>query len=162
MDIHSPLACARVLLIGRSFLARKKVWLLRADIAAVKIQALWRGVVERAEVDRAWLDARVILIQAQVKRFLARIHFVKDLRQANKAASQIQRVFRGSRVRQYSVLSCFLSDVLKGIWVVWVLCLPPSRVVCVVAHHCGVRMRVCAIDTVACVCVCVWTGTATA
>ena len=52
--------------VYRGFLGRKRVWLLVASRAALRIQALWRGCVVRAEMDRDWLDAQVSWVCAMV------------------------------------------------------------------------------------------------
>jgi len=73
---------------------RKKWKLAQYDIAALHIQALWRGVVARSRADRKWLDRVVVPIQTRGRRMVA-MKNVKILRkEADAAALVIQKKFR--------------------------------------------------------------------
>eukprot|EP01032_Pedospumella_encystans_P009224 gene9224-10880_t len=80
--------------IVRGRLARVRCfWLLR-NMAATRIQCLWRGVVGRLFTDKLWLQKTVIPIQNMYRRRLALKRYVGIKAEFNAAALKIQKKFR--------------------------------------------------------------------
>eukprot|EP00947_MAST-08B_sp_MAST-8B-sp1_P003791 g3791.t1 len=84
----------------RGRLARQRCERIRRIHAAAKIQRLWRGVVGRARADRRWLNMQVTRMQKCCKGHLGREAYRAKRAAATKAALNVQRIFRGSEVRQ--------------------------------------------------------------
>eukprot|EP01031_Cornospumella_fuschlensis_P046848 gene46848-57360_t len=84
----------RIQCCARRMLARHRVVNVLRNLAATRIQALWRGVVDRVLADRLWLDKRVIPIQCAARRMVAKNKFSGHYNVLNQAALLIQRKFR--------------------------------------------------------------------
>ncbi|RYH28850.1 hypothetical protein EON65_10615 [archaeon] len=79
---------------ARRMIARHRVVSVLRNLAATRIQALWRGVVDRVLADRLWLDNKVIPIQCAARRMVAKNKFSGHHNVLNQAALLIQRKFR--------------------------------------------------------------------
>jgi hypothetical protein len=86
--------------IARGYMARLRLERIRRIRAAATVQRVWRGIVGRACADRQWLDQQVTRMQKCCKGHLGREAYQKKLAAAAKSAQNIQRMFRGSEVRQ--------------------------------------------------------------
>jgi hypothetical protein len=80
-------------------MVRKRLAILRCrrilrDMAASRIQALWRGIVGRVRSDRAWLQTTVVPIQKIARRMIAVKKFKKACSGYHAAATIIQKKFR--------------------------------------------------------------------
>lgn len=82
---------------GRS--GREKARQMKTDIAALRIQCLWRGSVDRARVDRLWLGSLATRIQGLARMMVAKRVVERTRRIYNVAAKSIQRCFRGTVAR---------------------------------------------------------------
>lgn len=80
--------------IIRGRLARARCHKFQRDLAATRIQILWRGVVGRKFTDRLWLQSTVIPVQSMYRRRLAQKRFVAIKAEFNNAALRIQKKFR--------------------------------------------------------------------
>jgi len=86
--------------IIRGRLARVKCfWLLR-NVAATRIQCLWRGVVGRLFTDKLWLQKTVIPLQSMYRRRLALKRYDGIKKEYNGAVLKIQKTFRNWYSRQ--------------------------------------------------------------
>ncbi|CAM9644897.1 unnamed protein product [Discosporangium mesarthrocarpum] len=83
---------------GRTGLRRARR--IRASLAALRIQCLWRGCVDRARVDRLWLDGKAVVIQGLARVLVARRKVASRRRIYWHAARTIQRCFRGRVARE--------------------------------------------------------------
>jgi len=75
--------------LGRIKWAKKR-W----NIAAGRIQALWRGVVARSQCDKLWLDKTVVPIQKMARKATARQRVQAVRVEMNEAAMVIQKKVR--------------------------------------------------------------------
>jgi myosin heavy subunit len=84
----------RIQKIIRGFLGRKRYHFIERTQAAIRIQSMWRGVVDRGLSDKKWLNLQVIRIQNSMRKKIAmnRFHFFSY--RYNTAAIKIQRRFR--------------------------------------------------------------------
>lgn len=80
--------------IVRGKIGRLRWSRIRWDIAAQRLQALWRGVVARAQCDKKWLDRVVVPIQQMARKFSARHYVEKVRKEVNAAAMVIQKKVR--------------------------------------------------------------------
>ena len=80
--------------IVRGKIGRLKWSRIRWNIAASRIQALWRGVVARAQCDKMWLDRVVVPIQQMARKYSARHYVEKVRKEVNAAAMVIQKKVR--------------------------------------------------------------------
>lgn len=78
---------------------RKKARHRRSSAAALRIQRLWRGCVDRGKADRLWLDIRATRIQGLARVTVARKVVERKRRICDAAATVIQRCFRGMVAR---------------------------------------------------------------
>ncbi len=83
----------------RAQLMQKRVLVRMKHRRATQIQAVWRGVVARAQADRAYLDKHAIMIQKQVRRFMERLTFQRLHHEQSQAAKVIQTGFRSYAAR---------------------------------------------------------------
>lgn len=84
----------RIQRTARGMIARRRVFRVLRDLAATRIQALWRGCVDRSRADRNWLQRTVIKIQNAARRKLALRHFQAEKDRLTQASVTIQRKFR--------------------------------------------------------------------
>ncbi|CAM9395212.1 unnamed protein product, partial [Hapterophycus canaliculatus] len=96
-------AASRIQATARARAARRKSRSARANLAALRIQCLWRGSVDRARVDRQWLGALATRVQGLVRVMVAKRVVGRMRRIRNTAARSIQRSFRGTVARKAMV-----------------------------------------------------------
>lgn len=84
----------RIQRIARGKLARKRAVAVLRDLAATRIQALWRGCVDRSRADREWLHKAIISVQNAARRKLALNRYQAEKDRLTRAAVVIQRKFR--------------------------------------------------------------------
>lgn len=87
----------RIQKIVRAKLARIKCRRLLEDMAATRIQILWRGVMGRVRADKSWIQKTVIPIQKIARRMIVVKKFRKSCEGYNHAATLIQKCFRSWR-----------------------------------------------------------------
>ena len=80
--------------IIRGKLARIAAKIELSNMAATRIQCLWRGAVGRAIADKLWLYPIVIPIQKLSRKVIAIKKFKKEYNDKNNSANIIQRKFR--------------------------------------------------------------------
>lgn len=90
----------RIQCCARKMLARRKCERVLRNLAATRIQALWRAVVDRSQADRLWLNKVVIPIQNAARRMVAMKKFGGQRKMLSQAALMIQRRFRTIRASQ--------------------------------------------------------------
>jgi hypothetical protein len=91
---HERQMAIRIQRIARGMLARKRALKLLQELAATRIQALWRGCVDRSRADRTWLNKSIITIQNAARRKLALNRYQAERGRLSRAAVIIQRQFR--------------------------------------------------------------------
>jgi hypothetical protein len=67
---------------------------IRRDMAAERIQVLWRGVLARTRSDRLWLNRAVIPIQCKARALVSKMRYRSIFEELSDAALVIQRCFR--------------------------------------------------------------------
>lgn len=82
---------------------RVKARSVRINLAALRIQCLWRGSVDRVRVDRLWLGTLATRIQGLARVMVAKRVVGRTRRICNAAARSIQRSFRGTVARKAMV-----------------------------------------------------------
>lgn len=92
-------AASKLQAVARGRAGRDKAFRVRADLAALCIQCLWRGSVDRARVDRLWLGSLATRIQGLARVMVAKRVVGRMRRIRNAAARSIQRCFRGMVAR---------------------------------------------------------------
>ena len=90
---------SRIQAAAKGYIARRVVREKKVGIAALHIQALWRGAVGRARADRLFLDNSVSVVQKCVRGRLGRKTYAERYETCQWAALTIQRFFRGSKGR---------------------------------------------------------------
>ncbi|CAM9177193.1 unnamed protein product [Scytosiphon promiscuus] len=96
-------AASKIQATARAAAARRRSRAARANLAALRVQCLWRGSVDRARVDRLWLGALATRIQGLVRVMVAKRVVGRTRRISNAAARSIQRSFRGTVARKAMV-----------------------------------------------------------
>jgi hypothetical protein len=87
----------RIQRVARGMIGRRRALLTLYNIAAIRIQALWRGCVDRSRSDHQWLHRLIIPIQNLVRRKLALNKFDAERKRLTTAALIIQRKYRSYR-----------------------------------------------------------------
>ena len=80
--------------IVRGWLGRRRWHRILCDLCATRIQALWRGVTDRARADKRWLHSTVIPIQKCVRSMIARRKCNELKKVLTHAVVTIQRRYR--------------------------------------------------------------------
>ncbi|CAM9676395.1 unnamed protein product [Ectocarpus sp. 6 AP-2014] len=96
-------AASKIQAAARARAGRQRAHATKVDLAALRIQCLWRGSVDRARVDRLWLGALATRIQGLVRVMVAKRVIGRTRRIRNGAARSIQRNFRGTVARKVMV-----------------------------------------------------------
>ena len=65
-------SCYKIQRFSRMVLARWKCRRILTNIAAARIQCLWRGCVGRSQADKIWLNSSVVIIQKIIRGDLAK------------------------------------------------------------------------------------------
>jgi hypothetical protein len=91
--------CIQRIVLGK--LGRLRWKRIQMNFAATRIQAIWRGVIARAEADRIWLHRVVIPIQKTVRRRVAQSKYGNIKQEKTIAVRKIQRCFRNWRARKF-------------------------------------------------------------
>lgn len=73
------------------------VYKKKRNLAAIRIQCLWRGICSRIRSDRIWLNHVVIPIQVLIRKMVSRMRYKRIHKEMNTAALQIQKCFRSWR-----------------------------------------------------------------
>mmetsp|Transcript_9918 Transcript_9918/g.20190 ORF Transcript_9918/g.20190 Transcript_9918/m.20190 type:complete len:962 (-) Transcript_9918:30-2915(-) len=84
----------------RMFLAKCVAHWKRLEIAAERLQCMWRGCVARARCDKLWLDKQVTVMQSFARHSMAKHKFVEEKREMDEAAALIERCWRGFWARR--------------------------------------------------------------
>ncbi|CAM9356580.1 unnamed protein product, partial [Choristocarpus tenellus] len=92
-------AATKIQAIYRRKMDSRRASHCRVALAALRIQCLWRGCVDRARVDRLWLDEKAISIQGLARILVAKRVVSHRRRIFCFAARTIQRCFRGRVAR---------------------------------------------------------------
>lgn len=93
-------AASKIQAAARGRAGREKARRVRANVAVLRIQCLWRGCVDRVRVDRMWLSAQATRIQGLARVMVAKRVVGRTRRIFNAAARSIQRTFRGKIARE--------------------------------------------------------------
>lgn len=93
-------SAAKIQAVARGKAGRDKARRRRVDLAALRIQCLWRGSVDRARIDRLWLGSLATRIQGLARIVVAKRVVGRTRRISNTAARSIQRCFRGTVARR--------------------------------------------------------------
>ncbi|CAN0017844.1 unnamed protein product [Ectocarpus sp. 4 AP-2014] len=96
-------AASKIQAAARARAGRQRARATKVNLAALHIQCLWRGSVDRARVDRLWLGALATRIQGLVRVMVAKRVVGRTRRIRNGAARSIQRNFRGTVARKVMV-----------------------------------------------------------
>lgn len=96
-------AASKIQAAARACAGRQRARATKVNLAALRIQCLWRGSVDRARVDRLWLGALATRIQGLVRVMVAKRVVGRTRRIRNGAARSIQRNFRGTVARKVMV-----------------------------------------------------------
>lgn len=96
-------AASKIQAAARARAGRQRARATKVNLAALRIQCLWRGSVDRARVDRLWLGALATRIQGLVRVMVAKRVVGRTRRIRNGAARSIQRNFRGTVARKVMV-----------------------------------------------------------
>jgi len=86
--------------IVRGKLGRVKHWKAKRNLAAERIQAMWRGIVARVTSDKMWLNKIVVPIQCAIRRAVAKRSYRADRAEVDEAALKIQQRFRMWRAKE--------------------------------------------------------------
>ncbi|CAM9262424.1 unnamed protein product [Chrysoparadoxa australica] len=111
----------RIQAFARGYLGRCKAQLKRVNIAALRIQCLWRGCVERVRIDRLWLDKQVTLMQLTARKVVAMRLVNKRRQQYTRAVSAIQRCVRGWIARNAKDRLMWSMEHERRVMFLWVL-----------------------------------------
>ena len=65
------------------------------EVAAERIQCMWRGIIARARCDKMWLDKQTTVLQAFARFAMAKGKFDEEKDEMYEAASLIERCYRG-------------------------------------------------------------------
>ncbi|KAK1947829.1 hypothetical protein P3T76_000119 [Phytophthora citrophthora] len=93
------LNASKIQSIIRMYLSKKICRRYKREIAMMHIQSLWRGYCSRKRSDMRWLNSKATNLQRLVRGSLARRKTLKKTARLEKAAIQIQRMFRGMKTR---------------------------------------------------------------
>lgn len=91
---------SRVQSVMRMYLCRRRCLHHQRMVAAVQIQAMWRGRTSRKRSDLLWLSAKAVNLQRLIRGVLARKKVRKMKIAQQRAATHIQRMFRGLEARK--------------------------------------------------------------
>ncbi|ETW00442.1 hypothetical protein H310_07068 [Aphanomyces invadans] len=83
----------------RGHCGRRRARAARNDLAAERIQCLWRGYHSRKLSDRKWLGVKATTIQSHMRRFLSQKRTQDQSQRYHAAAIAMQRLFRGTLAR---------------------------------------------------------------
>ncbi|ETI38212.1 hypothetical protein L914_15400 [Phytophthora nicotianae] len=83
----------------RMYFAKEFCQRCKREVAALRIQSMWRGFLSRKKFDIRWLEIRAINLQRLVRGTLARKNARKRAARLESGAIQIQRMFRGMKAR---------------------------------------------------------------
>jgi len=91
---HERLCAIKIQRIVLGKLGRLRWLRIRRNMAAERIQVLWRGVLARSRSDRLWLNRSVIPIQCKARALVSKMRYRSIFDELSEAALTIQRCFR--------------------------------------------------------------------
>ena len=91
---HERLCAIKIQKIVLGKLGRIRWVKIRRNMAAERIQVLWRGVLARSRSDRLWLNRAVIPIQCKARAMVSKMRYRSIFDELSEAALTIQRCFR--------------------------------------------------------------------